>query len=403
MALLGINPVAAPTPEPKEREKSDFEKLMMGLQAAQSAFGIYSDYTNIQNNRDLAEQRKMQLEQGKMQLEEGQAQEFETRTAQTGGLTSTGAQAQGYVPVPEGLQPRFGQGAIDPATGFSRAGETQPVGVEMDITTREGGGEVTRPQQMIHQDMLKQLSAMPPEQQAEFLSGQGHAGGKKAAYFDEEGFQRIGTQTKDGSIIKNPKTDDYGEDRFAKEASRIKSLATEYNNRPTTKGTKATIKAYHALNSLLSKAGGKSAIKDVAIIKMLEKFLDPNSVVRQAEAQAIQGTSGAWEQLLGQINKLKGQEFIGETTKAGIRNIMGQILNVSLAVQSQEVDSEFTQRAQAQGVDPARFLVRQQPTENVIDIDIMEKKERVGIDGLSDSELIQYERTLDLINGEQSK
>lgn len=158
MALLGINPVTAPSQPEKEKGLSDFEKLVQGLQAANSAFGIYTDLTKIEQNRALAEK--------------GQAELFETRALQGGQSTLANLQGQGFVPVPSGLEPRFGEGAIDPATGFPRSGEKFPVGVSMDVTTREGRGEVTRPQQMIPKDLLEKLSAMTPAQQADFLSGE---------------------------------------------------------------------------------------------------------------------------------------------------------------------------------------------------------------------------------------
>jgi hypothetical protein len=58
MALIGINPVAAPRPQQQDKGPSDFEKLVMGLQAAQSAFGIYSDYTKLGLQKEAAEQQK---------------------------------------------------------------------------------------------------------------------------------------------------------------------------------------------------------------------------------------------------------------------------------------------------------------------------------------------------------
>lgn len=54
MALLGINPVSAPRPVQEDKGPSDFEKLVMGLQAAQSAFGIYADYTKLQQQKQQA-------------------------------------------------------------------------------------------------------------------------------------------------------------------------------------------------------------------------------------------------------------------------------------------------------------------------------------------------------------
>ncbi|MDC1299999.1 hypothetical protein N8Z24_00675 [bacterium] len=163
MAIVGINPVSRPSQPQKPREQSDLEKLVMGLQAAQSAFGIYADYTKL--GADQAANENAETEN---QIK--QAQLAEMQNVQAGRHTPSSLSEKGFVPVPEGLQPRFGQGAVDRQTGFSTAGETFPVGTSMNVTTREGGGDVTRPQQMIHQDLLKQLNAMSPEQQAQFLS-----------------------------------------------------------------------------------------------------------------------------------------------------------------------------------------------------------------------------------------
>ncbi len=163
MAIVPINPVSRPSQPQKPREKSDFEKLLMGLQAAESAFNIYVDYTKLDANRQQDELLGTQTQIEKAKLAEMQ-------NIQAGRQTPSSLAQKGFVPVPEGLEPRFGQGAVDPKTGFSRAGETFPLGTSMDVTTREGGGDVTRPQRMIHQDLLKQLNAMSPEQQAQFLS-----------------------------------------------------------------------------------------------------------------------------------------------------------------------------------------------------------------------------------------
>jgi len=75
MALLGINPVSAPRPVQQDPGPSDFEKLVMGLQAAQSAFGIYADYTKLQQ----------QQQQAPLAFETAQAGLEKTR-AQTGKL-----------------------------------------------------------------------------------------------------------------------------------------------------------------------------------------------------------------------------------------------------------------------------------------------------------------------------
>jgi hypothetical protein len=104
----------------------------------------------------------------------------------------------------------------------------------MDITTREGGGEVTRPQQMIHQDMLKQLSAMTPEQQAEFLAG--------------------GTQ--------NPK--------------KIEAETALWNNYRSAPQTKVTDQTYTNVLKIINTAREASAAGDIsmliAFMKAVEKY-----------------------------------------------------------------------------------------------------------------------------------
>lgn len=58
MALVGINPVSPPSQPQPQQKLSDFDKLMKGLQVAQSAFGIYTDYTNLEINKEKAERAK---------------------------------------------------------------------------------------------------------------------------------------------------------------------------------------------------------------------------------------------------------------------------------------------------------------------------------------------------------
>ena len=87
MAILPINPVSRPSQPQKPREKSDFEKLLMGLQAAESAFNIYVDYTKLDQTEAQADLLRAQTEQIRTPdpLKQQQAQaSLEQTRAQTG-------------------------------------------------------------------------------------------------------------------------------------------------------------------------------------------------------------------------------------------------------------------------------------------------------------------------------
>lgn len=293
MALLGINPVSAPRPVQQEKGPSDFEKLVMGLQAAQSAFGIYADYTKLQ---DADAQREQQG-----------AMEFERRIAQSGGLTPTGAASQGFVPVPQGLEPRFAEGAIDPTTGFPRGGEIQPVGLGMDITTREGRAEVTRPQQMIHRDLLKQLSAMTPDQQAEFLAA--------------------GTQ--------NPK--------------KIEAETALWNNYRSAPVTKATDQTYTNVMKIVNTAKEASAAGDISMLIAFMKAIDPGSTVREGEFATAQNAAGVGDRAKNIYNNLLRGTRLNPEQRADFVNQAYELMNAQLSSQ-RNVDERFTKFATEKGL-----------------------------------------------------
>ena len=85
MALLGISPVSPQRQQQavvQQDGPSDFEKLMMGLQAAQSAFGIAADYTRIGQIQQQQEIAGAQEQRAQQQFPLVQAQQ----QAQTAGI-----------------------------------------------------------------------------------------------------------------------------------------------------------------------------------------------------------------------------------------------------------------------------------------------------------------------------
>ena len=159
MALLGITPVSPQRTQVRQESDnpSDFEKLMMGLQAAQSAFGIAADYTSIERNRAQTARTEqltpLEAQRAQQQITAGQSQQRETDIMAAGGQTPKALGSRKLARIPENFQ------VVNPETK-----EPIEIGFTTTLNTIGADGQETIEEvRVIDENTLKILAQTPDD------------------------------------------------------------------------------------------------------------------------------------------------------------------------------------------------------------------------------------------------
>lgn len=134
------------------------------------------------------------------------------------------------------------------------------------------------------------------------------------------------------------------------------TLQTQYDRDPEVRKTKTVLDSYASTQQLLK---NPTPASDQALIYNYMKALDPNSVVRETEAETAAALGGLMERAKAQYTKLAGDGMLSDQQRA---DLAAQIRSLAESASARQatIDSDFTALASRRGVDAKdlRFVNR---------------------------------------------
>lgn len=302
---MGVNTVqvVGPRSEPQEQKKEKRDPLDVIIQGLQLAQGITGVGVNVQSIREK-QQNITTTEQKEADAQAG--------IVDSAGLA--GMHEKGFRPVPEGTA-----GAV-PVT--HRQGD-KSTPLLMAIQPKE---EKPTP--------LQQITTTGPD-------------GKPLIKF---------VKATEGAAFpgyREPKEPKQAKDITVQERN---TLQTQYDRDLSTRKNRMVLEAYDDATSLVK---DPSPASDQALIFAYMKSLDPNSVVRESEAESAQALGGMMERAKAWYAKNAGEAGLTDSQR---KDLVTQIQKLAGAASKRQdnVDKQFTDLASRRGVDTQdlRFIGR---------------------------------------------
>jgi hypothetical protein len=140
-------------------------------------------------------------------------------------------------------------------------------------------------------------------------------------------------------------------------------LQRQYDKDPEVRKTKTVLDSFASTQKLLK---NPTPASDQALVYNYMKALDPNSVVRETEAETAAALGGLQERAKAQYSKLAGEGMLSDAQRIDLAKQI-KTLAETAAERQEAIDAEFSTLAGRRGVDTKdlRFVNRPMPAEAV--------------------------------------